>query len=104
MNGVASARLWTIQKHVHARDIAVNESERLHRAFGRFKISAAEQDVHVLRISYGRPINSCYPRGYRIVFSDGVWNLGGLECRYRTQKSISHALHSLHHPIQQRRL
>ena len=96
---VSSLGVWPVQKHVDAFHVPEDEPSLGHGFLGAFEVSAAQEDIDILRIAHGRFVDFGNPRCHGMASDDGVGNPRSFEDGNGTPQAIAYFFHGGRHPF-----
>ncbi len=99
MNSFARFSLWTVEKHVDARRVSINETDGFERCRDTWKIGPVDQQINIGSISHGSGIDSCDPSGNSVSAHHSVRDACNFKSTRCAAKTFSNLLHGKYHPF-----
>ena len=90
----------TVQEHVHALDVAMDEP-RLPEGLRRgLEIRSTQDDIDILRVANRGFVHPCHPGRHGVASHHGVGDLRLLQGTRGAEQPVAHLLHGPDHPFQ----
>ena len=92
--------LRTVQEEIDARDVLMEETDRLEDVDNPGKIVAADHQVHILGVPGRLPCSPAPPGSHGVAPDDDMWD-AGIPQRQRHDGSLANLFHGGNHPLQE---